>query len=147
MSKIPDENEDYESNLRTPDKIKREKLMEYNDIDDELNNAISESINEYNNYIKKICNDEKQLMEDIENDKKKRREICDPILFELKKLSRFDNKIKEVYDILEPILDSYMSQYIEKYEFDKETTNYIFNTLSKLRIKRENIEILKTIIL
>lgn len=142
-----DENDDFK--LRSPDEITREKLLDYNNhnSDDELNAAINQSITEYNEYIKKMCDEEKKLMEYIKTEKRNRREICEPILFEVKKLSRFDNEIKQVYDILEPILDSYMSQYIDRYEFDKETNNFIFNVLSKLRIKRENMEILKTIIL
>lgn len=135
--------------VRTPDEIKREKLIDHDhdNPDYELNKAISESIEEYNEYIKNIHSYEKQLIESIENEKKKRREICEPILFELKKLSKFDNEVKNIYDILDPVLESYMFQFIDKCEFDEETKNIIFNTLYKLRIKRENIEILKTIIL
>lgn len=147
--------EDYENDyeeLRPPDKIMREKLLDTNNninelSDEEYNEIINLSIGEYNDYLKKIYDNEKELMENIEKDKKKRREICEPILFELKKISRFDNTIKNIYDILDPILDSYMSLLIDKYEFDVETHKIIFDTISTLRIKRENIEFLKTIIL
>jgi hypothetical protein len=152
MSETDDDYENDYEDIRVPDEILREKLLDNNSnisepCDDELNQAINLSSEEYRDFLKKMYDNEKELMENIEKDKKKRSEICEPILFELKKLSRFDNNIKNMYDILEPILDGYINLLVDKYDFDIDTHKMIFDILSTLRIKRENIEFLKTIIL
>ena len=69
------------------------------------------------------------------------------LLHDIDKVSRFDSQIKEIYNIIEPIIESYCFQFIVNYEFDKITHAKIFTTLSTIRTSKNDIELLKTIII
>ena len=81
----------------------------------------------------------------LETDNRKKQFAC--LLHELDKVSRFDNQIKEIYNIIEPIIESYCFQFIVNYEFDKITYEKIFTTLSTIRTNKKDIELLKTVII
>jgi hypothetical protein len=65
----------------------------------------------------------------------------------LNKLIKYDKEIKEIYDIITPIIDLYCNQHIEVVHLDKITYDKIFKTISKIRINKHTFEIIKTIIL
>jgi hypothetical protein len=72
-----------------------------------------------------------------------RKKIINPIIFEIEKISKYDKSYVELYQLLEPILQLYINQYLNYYEFDEETYNMIFNKLSTIRISKDNIKLLK----
>ena len=69
------------------------------------------------------------------------------LLIDLVKLSKYDKEIKEIYDIIEPIIDAYCIISIEKCELDEETHKRIFKVLYSFRNNKESIELLKNIII
>ena len=143
---IHDEDEDK---VRSPDKVKREKLMddlEESD-DDEFNYAIHLSINEFQKQEELNKKFEDELINNYHNLIKERKEIFHPLLLELIRLSKYDKEIKEIYEILKPIIHSYCLQNIEFIDFDAITYTKIFKTLSSIRTDKKSIEILKTIII
>ena len=66
---------------------------------------------------------------------------------DLNRLIKFDKDIKEIYEIIEPIIDSYCNQYIEVVELDLITYEKIFKVIGTVRTDKKNIELLKTILL
>ena len=69
------------------------------------------------------------------------------LLNDLKRLSRLDTDIKEVFDILEPIIDSHCSDLLPIVEFDTITYNRIYKVLSSIRTDKNCIEELKKVII
>ena len=65
----------------------------------------------------------------------------------MNKLLRFDKDIKEIYEIIEPIIESYCAQYTEIIELDDVTYEKIFKVLGTIRTNKNNIELLKTILI
>jgi hypothetical protein len=140
--------------VRSPDKVKREKLIDefsYHDnleeSDDEFNYAIHLSINEFQKQEELNKKFEDELINNYHNLIKERKEIFHPLLLELTRLSKYDKEIKEIYEILEPIIHSYCLQNIEFIDLDTITYTKIFKALSSLRTDKNSIEILKTIII
>ena len=73
--------------------------------------------------------------------------IFKEFLFNLNKIGKFDKEIREIFDIIDPIIESYCNQVITSYEFDKETYDKIFNVINKIRMNEGILNILQTIIL
>lgn len=148
-------NNDNENNIRPPDKIKKEILIEneYNDEyyneneDEELNMVINLSRNEFNKQKELNNKFEEEILNNYCEIYNKRKEIFNHLIIKLVRLSKYDTKIKAIYDMLEIIIDSYCSQSIEFQELDKNTYDNIFNLLNSIRIDKQCIEILKNIII
>ena len=128
------ENIEYE--IRPPDNPIREKLVDYSinnydydniaidyDYDNiELQFAINESMREQeelqfaiNESIKEQEELDKKQLELLEKTRT-RVETFKDVLFKIKKISMIDKKIMELYNILEPIIDSYCACNIDIYE-------------------------------
>lgn len=75
------------------------------------------------------------------------RELFREFLFDLNKLIRFDKDIKEIYEIIEPIIDSYYAQYINQCELDQITYDRIFKVIGNIRTDKNAIELLKNVII
>ena len=89
---------------------------------------------------------EEQLLKDYYTETERRSNIFKNFLFNINKVRKFDKKIEEIYNILDPIIDSYCGQFIENCKLDKETYNKIFDTLKQIRNDQQAFDILKTII-
>ena len=92
----------------------------------------------YSNY-------EQLIVEEYTNETKKRHSLFAPILFEINKISKFDKDIKDLYQIIKPIIDSYCNICIEYYEFDELTYNFIFKQIGSIRISKFYMTFLETI--
>jgi hypothetical protein len=140
--------DETEDNIRPPDKVKVEKLVEdtRSNYEKEIDDALYISMKEYKK--QQECYDiyEEQIMEEYVNLCAKRKEIFEVFLFNLNRLIKYDKEIKEILDIIDPIIESYCNQYIEFVILDELTYDKIFNTLDKVRLNRQTFEILKTII-
>ena len=55
--------------------------------------------------------------------------------------------MKEIYEIVEPIIYTYCEQNIETWETDEETYEKIFKNLSTIRTDKSALELLKYIII
>ena len=134
----------YEDDIRPPDKIKREKLLQDNrsNFDKQIDEALYQSIKLYETEIQKYEEFEKQIIQEQNQEIKKRKDLVKPILFELNRIRKYDIKMNEIYEIIEPIIDSYCGLIIEKCELDKETYFTIFNGLTKTRINIDNLKLI-----
>ena len=141
---------DYDNfdEIRKPDEVIRERLVEdtrcefQKQMDEALTLSMQDAINQEKinqEYEDKILNE--YVKETIE-----RREKFEKLLMDINKLIRFDIVTKEVYEIIEPIIDNYCQKYIETWDTDEETYNKIFKTLLTIRTDKKAIELLKIII-
>ena len=138
-----------EDNIRSPDEVVREKLLEdtRSDFEKELDEAMYLSIQEINKQLYINNQYEEQLLKDYASETKKRSNLFKNFIANLTRLCGFDKEVREIYNILDPIIESYCGQIIETCELDGETYDKIFNTLKKIRNDQQVIDILKTIIL
>ena len=137
------DNED--DNIRRPDKVKREILFDDNrsDFEKQIDEALYVSLQE-SEEKNKIYEDE--IYNNYFTETARRKEAFRELLFDLRKLIKFDKEIKEIYEIIEPIIDAYCSQFINCFEVDAETYDKIFNALGSIRTNKNNIELCKGII-
>ena len=139
-----------DDDIRSPDKIQVEQLLydrdDRDNFEKEMDEVIKLSIEEMTNNIYKNEDYEKQVINDYEKEMMERRTTFSELLKVLIKLSKYDNEIKDIYDIIEPIIESYCAQFISECELDGETCRRIFKVLDTIRIDRNIIEKLKTII-
>jgi len=145
LNNYENENED----IRRPDEVKTEQLMEdtRSDYDKQIDEAIYISLLEMKQDAEINKNYEEKIINNYYDEIHKRTDkFCD-LLLGLNKLIRFDKKIKEIYEIIEPIIDSYCSQFIEFAELDEETYDTIFKVIGTIRTNKINIENLKLLII
>ena len=145
-----DDSIDRESNdIRPADGSKRELLQQ--DTRTEYEKQIEEAINLSSmEYREKEIKNERFEEEIIANHYKvynERKDQFSVFLFDLGKLIRFDKETKEIYEIIEPIIDSYCNQFIDKCELDEITYDRIFNELKGIRTNKKNIEHLANLLI
>jgi hypothetical protein len=145
---------DFEDNIRAPDKIKREILIEdsvpINENDIELNEALylslqEKSIQDNNNKLNNLY--EEKVKNEYITEVNKRKDVFYNLLFELNKLIKYDKEIKEIYEIIDPVIDAYCNQYIEYYEIDEITYEKIFKVIGTIRTTKNIIDSLKNILI
>lgn len=138
-----------EDNIRPPDEVVSEQLLEddrdefQKQIDEAIYLSMRETTQQYNINLQY----EEQILKDYQTETNRRTEIFKDFLFNLNKVGKFDKDVREIYDILDPIIDSYCSQYIETCKLDEKTYDKIFNLLKKIRNNNQALDTLKTIIL
>lgn len=145
---------DYENNeqeIRPPDNPIREILVNnynynyiepyiHNDYDydnNQLELAINESIKEQEEY-------EKKQLEMLEKTRL-RVQTFKEVLFKIKKISMIDSQILKLYNIIEPMIDSYCACNIDIYECDKAMYDEIFGTLKTIRLTESELELFKNL--
>ena len=137
------------NSIRAPDEVRVEQLTEDNrsEYDKQFEEALHLSIQDF--IVKEELNKkyEADILEEHHGITRKRRDIFYGLLFDVNKLIRFDKEIKEIYEIIEPIIDAYCEQYIKEYEIDSLTYDRIFKMISNIRTDKKNIELLKTILI
>jgi hypothetical protein len=138
-----------DDNIRAPDKSKKEQLLQDNrsEYEKQMDEALYLSIEELKKqqeineeYENNIINEHNKLINE-------RKDMFRVFLFDLNKLVRFDKDIKEIYEIIEPIIDSYCRQYINQCELDSLTYDRIFKVIGNIRTNKNAIEILKKILI
>jgi hypothetical protein len=134
--------------VREPDKVKTDRLMEdtRSEYEKQMEEALYLSIQEF----KKLEEINQKYEEELINEHIKlineRKDMFREFLFDLNKLIRFDKDSKEIYEIIEPIIDSYCAQYINQCEIDNVTYDRIFKVIGNIRTNKNAIELLKKII-
>jgi len=116
-----------EEYIRPPDKVKKERLIWQ---EEEFEEDILQNMVDY----------EKEIQKYFVEEKMRRKEIFNVLLFKMKKISNYDKEVEEIYNIIEPIIESYCEQVIQYYEVDKVTYERIFNIVSSIRIDKEPLE-------
>jgi hypothetical protein len=140
---------DNEDNIRQPDVVVSEQLLQdtRSDYEKEIDEAIYLSCQEMREKEDLSRKYEEQLLKDYNEESNKRKQTFEKLLFDLHKVSKIDKEVRDIYDIIEPIIESYCAQYINKCELDVETYEKIFKLLSKVRTDKAAVEFLKTIII
>jgi hypothetical protein len=140
---------DFEEEIRLPDEVKRERLMPdtRTDFDIEMDEALYLSMQELRQQNIKNDKFEEEIMNSYHSETNERREKFSDLLKNMTKLSKFDKDIKELYDFLYPIIESYCDQYILNYEVDEKTYDKVFKFLGTIRVNKNALETLKTIII
>jgi hypothetical protein len=155
-------NNDNDDNIRTPDPVKIDRLIEddyYTDDiknqifdnkinNDDLNTVLELSKNEYNNSqeqeeqkaIELICSQTK------EEQKKERKNKFDKIKTQLNKIILFDRVHLEYYELVLSIIEMFESGAINEYKTNEKEYTTIFKLLKTIRLPNEEIENLKKII-
>lgn len=137
---------------RAPDETIREQLLpdtrsefekQQSEFQKQLDQALLLSLKEEDD---KILRQEEEIINNYNAETKRRTDLFKTLLFDLNKLIRFDKDIKEIYDIIEPIINSYCFQYIETVELDAITYDKIFKVLCGIRTNKNNIELLRSIL-
>ena len=136
---------DNADDIRIPDKVKKERLFDDNrsDFERQLDEALHLSLQESEEKNKVY---EDQIYNNYFTETAARKEVFRELLFDIRKLIKFDKEIKEIYEIIEPIIDAYCSQFINCFEADEETYNRIFDVLGTIRTNKNNIELCKGVI-
>jgi len=151
--------------IRPPDKVKRERLIDYsyednyedehnefNNFDnfdnfhDEINKAINISLQEEETMQKIYLEYETKCLEEHLEMKKERHSKFEKLLNDLSRLSKYDQSIKEIYEIIEPIIYNFCNGYITFYEFDKETYDKIFHHINTIRTDKNAVLCLQEIL-
>jgi len=137
---------------RAPNETIREQLLpdtrsefekQQSEFQKQLDQALFLSLKEEDD---KILRQEEEIINNYNAESKRRTDLFKTLLFDLNKLIRFDKDIKEIYDIIEPIINSYCFQYIETVELDAITYDKIFKVLCGIRTNKNNIELLRSIL-
>jgi hypothetical protein len=145
------DNDIDEVEIRIPDEVVYEQLLEIPDnrseYDKQIEKAIALSLSQINQQNAIHIEYEKQILDEYNNETIKRNELSRPILFDINRIIKYDKEAGEIYEIIEPILNAYCFQCIDKCYMDKITYDKIFNFLKNVRTDKKNIEFLKSIIL
>jgi hypothetical protein len=135
--------------IRKQDEIIVDQLTNNSSItkeEQELNTAIMNSIEDFKEIQKQYDDFENNVIQNYEETKQQREKQFSGFIASLKKVSKYDVKIKEIIEILEPVIDAYCFNYINECEFDSITYEKIFNELNGVRLEKSVVELLKTII-
>jgi hypothetical protein len=135
--------------IRPPDEVISERLVEDTrcDFQKQMDEALRLSMLEVINQEKINQQYEDEIVNNYLKETIERREKFEKLLMDINKLIRFDAKMKEVYEIIEPIIYTYCEQHIEIWETDEETYEKIFKNLLTIRTDKSAVELLKTIII
>lgn len=141
-------NKGNKGNIRRPDNVITEQISQedISEYEKQLIEATQQSIKELEEQQNEQFNYERKLIQEHTHETKRRVEIFKEFLLRLQKISSFDQEIREIYEIIQPIIDAYCGQIINHYELDEITYNKIFDTLRKVRHTDTVITELKKII-
>ena len=144
----PSFNDFEDEEIRAPDEVKREQLMNDNrcEFQKQMDEALYLSLQEIKLQQEISSKYEEKIIQNYHNEINERREKFGGLLLDINKLIRFDKDIKEIYEIIEPIIESYCNQYIEYVELDEDTYDRIFKVIGTIRTNKKNLDLLKEII-
>ena len=137
-----------DNNVRAPDKTKKEQLLQDNrsEYDKQMDEAMYLSVQEFKKQEEVNQKYEEDLINEHNKITSERKNLFRGFLFDLNKLTRLDKDMKEIYEIIEPIIDYYCAQYINQCEIDSETYDRIFKVIGNVRTDKNAIELLKNIL-
>jgi hypothetical protein len=149
-----EESDNSNEDIRPPDEVYTDRLIpdtyadgNSNNYDDDLNEAIYNSLKSYKELTDKCEIDtEKKLFELFETEKLHRKRELEPILQKMKKLIKYDVEANDVYIIIDPIMDAYMHLHIDYIAIDYALYERIFDFLNKIRLTNNEKDIFERII-
>ena len=141
--------QEKEDNIRPPDKVIKERLIEDNrcEFQKQMDKALYNSLQEFKKQDEMNMSYEEELIKIYNEECTRRKNVFREFLLNINRISKFDAKVKEIYEIIEPIIDSYCNQIVQFCSFDEDTYNKIFNILKTIRNNQIAFDTLKTIII
>lgn len=138
-----------DNNVRPPDRPKKEQLLQdtRSEYEKQMDEALYLSIEEFKKQQEINENYENSIINEHIKITNERKELFRGFMFDLNRLIRLDKDIKEIYGIIEPIIESYCEQCITHYEIDSLTYDRIFKVVGNIRTNKNTIELLKKIII
>lgn len=138
-------------NIRPPDKIICDQLVDDNrsDYDKQVEEAMYLSIQEKLHEDELTRKYEEDIINTYYNETIHRKAIFHNLLFELTKLINIDKNVKEVYEIIEPIINSYCNQSLTSIDLTPDIHAKIFKVIKTIRptnINKKSVELLNSII-
>lgn len=139
---------DEDEFVRPPDDTHVDQLLEdtRSDFEKEIDEALYLSYQDLKATEELSRNQEKQIIEQYNEETTRRKKTFETLLFDLQKIGKLDKEIKSIYEMIDPIIESYCYQYINGYELDQTTYSAIFTLLSKIRTDKNAVNMLKTIL-
>jgi hypothetical protein len=161
-----DYNNDNYNNLdqiRPPDPVKRETLIEQfdnfnnmynnnfdNNIFEDIDDNIDDNYNQYDiefHRVLQLSRDEYEIVaQQNENARQKRMPILSNIKERLLRVKGFDMDNNKIYEMIISIIEMYEKEKINTFGVDKENYTTIFNVTKSVRFDKDEIELLKDII-
>lgn len=138
-----------DDDVRPPDKVFKERLIQdtRSEFEKQIDETLYKSLQELKIQDEINMTFEEELIKTHTEEYNKRKKIFKEFLFNIDRIGKFDKNVKEIYEIIEPIIDSYCNQIIQFLSFDKDTYNKIFNVLKTIRNNQIAFDTLKTIII
>lgn len=148
---------DYSNDeIRPPDTVKKEKLIDNNFVFHENNNPL---FNDYDYNLEQILEisknefdlvqqkEEEKIIELINHQKKEKLGKFDNIKVQLNKIILFDSLNISIYENILSIIEIYEQNLINEYNVNREEYLKIFNLLKTIRLPKNEVENLKKIII
>jgi hypothetical protein len=153
------EYEDTNDNVRDPDPVIRERLVDYGDNNDFSNynyhyqkpDMVEDMDEDTDRILKQSLLDfelaEEQKIKDlIALERAERLQKYSNIKKRLQKVQGFDVKNKEIYNTIITIFELYETDFIDTYALDADSYNNVFRLLSTIRLTKEDLELLHELI-
>jgi hypothetical protein len=144
-----DNKDNNDDNIRKPDDVILDRLSAGSSVlseEQEISMAILASIQDCQIFQKQQDDFESNIIEKYNVAREEREKLFNPFCNSLKKLAKYDKKIEEIFEIVNAIIESYCLGYLDHCEIDDVTYEKIFKELGNVRIDKNAVELLKTIL-
>jgi hypothetical protein len=145
--------------IRPPDPVKRETLIEQfdnfnnmynNNFDNDIFEDIDDNYNQYDiefHRVLQLSRDEYEFVaQQNENERHRRIDILSNIKQRLLRVKGFDMDNNKIYEMIISIIEMYETEKINTFGVDKENYIAIFNVTKLVRFDKDEIALLKDII-
>ena len=151
----PTENDDNDLNIRSPDPVIRERLVDYGNNDDFANynyNYLETNNNDIDRILKESLEEfelaeEQKIQEMLAIARSEKAKKYTIIKEKLQKIQGHDLSNKDTYGTIISIIELYEADFIESYFLDEISFNNVFKLLRTIRLTKEDLDLLGSLII
>ena len=151
----PTENDDNDLNIRSPDPVIRERLVDYGNNDDFANynyNYLETNNNDIDRILKESLEEfelaeEQKIQEMLAIERSEKAKKYTIIKEKLQKIQGHDLSNKDTYGTIISIIELYEADFIESYFLDEISFNNVFKLLRTIRLTKEDLDLLGSLII
>ena len=151
----PTENDDNDLNIRSPDPVIRERLVDYGNNDDFANynyNYLETNNNDIDRILKESLEEfelaeEQKIQEMLAIERSEKAKKYTIIKEKLQKIQGHDLSNKDTYGTIISIIELYEADFIESYFLDETSYNNVFKLLRTIRLSKEDLDLLYSLIM
>ena len=159
----PSENDYDNDNVRPPDPVRKERLVDYGDNDNDNDNDNNDFANYNYNYLESTSDDidrilkesleefelaeEQKIQEMMAIERSEKAKKYTSIKERLQKIQSYDISNKDTYGTIISIIELYEADFIESYLLDETSYNNIFKLLRTIRLTKEDLILLGSLIM